>query len=120
MPDDTEPTLASALAANIALQGEIAELRAALGAAQWIADRAQEIRPVPLYPDTRYAVLCTLDGRKSGRVTVGESRLPVEMVLGVLRAHGAEEARLQWPQLGEEELGVLAQLVEDLEVGVNG
>lgn len=110
---DTEPTLASTIAANASLLAELEELQAALTAAQRVATRASQIRPVPLYPDTRYAVLCTLEGRKSGRVTVGESRLPAATVLDAIHTVGVEEARLMWPQLGEE-LGVLAQLATDL------
>jgi uncharacterized protein (DUF433 family) len=59
--------------------------------------------------------------RRFGRVTVGRTRLPASMVLGVLRAHGIEEARLQWPQFGDEgDLHVLARLVDDLHVEADG
>ena len=70
----------------------------------------------PRYPETKFLTLCTLESRKSGRVTVGQSRLPVEMVLSVLRAHGPAEAETQWPQLTADELAVLAQLAADLDV----
>ena len=71
-------------------------------------------RRVALYGDTRYLLLCAHDERKSGRVTVGESRLPVAMVIAVIRAHGIAEAEIQWPQLAAEELSVLSQLAEDI------
>lgn len=63
---------------------------------------------------TRYLLLCALDGRKSGRVTVGESRLPVAGVLRSIRAVGTAQAALMWPQLSDEELSVLEQLAADI------
>lgn len=71
-------------------------------------------RQVALYPDTRYLLLCANSGRKSGRVTVGESRLPVAMTLPTVREHGVEEAAIMWPQLTREELSVLERLAEDI------
>lgn len=66
------------------------------------------------YGGTRFLLLCALEGRKSGRVTVGESRLPVAGVLRTIRAAGVVEAAVMWPQLTEEELSVLEQLSADI------
>lgn len=76
-------------------------------------------RKMALYRDTRYLLLAQLEGRKSGRVTVGESRLPAGMVLVMIRANqpdGVTEAATMWPQLTGEELDVLGQLADDIGV----
>lgn len=83
-------------------------------------DQAQQVlaeQDGPAYPGTRFLTMCVLEGRKSGRVTVGESRLPVEMVLGTVRECGVDEAAACWPQLHPDELAVAAQLVADLDAG---
>jgi hypothetical protein len=67
------------------------------------------------YPDTKFLTLCTLEGRRVGAVTIGESRLPAVDVLGLIRAHGVGEAQLMWPQLTDDELAVLERLVGDLD-----
>lgn len=69
----------------------------------------------PMYPDTRFLTLCTLDGRRGGEVTVGESRLPVAPILGLIREHGEQEAAVMWPQLSADELAVLVRLVADID-----
>lgn len=71
-------------------------------------------RRVAMYPGTRYLLLCALDGRKSGRVTVGPSGLRVAPIFGLIRSHGVEEAAVMWPQLTGEELSVLEQLAADI------
>lgn len=81
----------------------------------WSHARAVLADPAPKYPDTKFLTLCTLEGRRVGAVTVAESRLPVVDVLGLIRAHGVEEARLMWPQLTDDELAVLGRLVGDLD-----
>lgn len=78
------------------------------------AVNAQAGQPPPMYPETGFLTLCTLEDRRSGAVTVGESRLPAAGVLALIRAHGVEEARLMWPQLADDELTVLQQLVVDI------
>lgn len=83
--------------------------------AAWSHARFVLADPAPMYPGTRFLILCTLEGRRAGAVTVGESRLPVVDVLGLIRAHGVEEARLMWPQLTDDELAVLERLVGDLD-----
>lgn len=69
----------------------------------------------PRYPGTKFLTLCVLEGRRGGEVTVGESRLPVVPVLRSIRAYGADEAAVMWPQLSEGDLVVLARLVADLD-----
>lgn len=71
-------------------------------------------RRLALYGGTRFLLLCALEGRKSGRVTVGESRLPVAGVLASIRAVGTAQAALMWPQMTEDELSVLEQLAADI------
>lgn len=81
-----------------------------------VAVRAVNALPsVPMYPETRFLTLCTLEGRRGGDVTVGESGLPVVMVLSMLRSHGVAEAESCWPQLGSGELLVLERLVRDID-----
>lgn len=69
---------------------------------------------VAMYPGTRYLLLCANAERKSGWVTVGESRLPATPILGLIRSHGVTEAAIMWPQVSAEELSVLAQLAADI------
>jgi hypothetical protein len=74
----------------------------------------------PLYPGTKFLTLCTLEGRKDGAVTVGESRLPVAGVLATVRALGAAEAAIMWPSLTADELAVLERLIADMDECVAG
>lgn len=68
----------------------------------------------PAHPDTRYLTLCQREGRKSGQVTVGESRLPLHSVLAAVQHCGPAEAMAMYPQLRDDELAVAAQLAKDL------
>lgn len=72
--------------------------------------------PQSRYPDTRSVTLCTLDGRRGGDVTVGESGVVAARVLGLLRSHGPAEAAGMWPQLDPDGLAVLERLSRDCQV----
>lgn len=65
--------------------------------------------------DTRRLLLCSREARASGQVTVGESRLPVVVVLAYIRARGVDGTRAAYPDLTEEELGVVERLVRDMD-----
>jgi hypothetical protein len=78
-------------------------------------EHAAELPRNTRYPGTNFLTLCTLEGRKAGAVTVGESRLPVAGVLAAIRACGVAEATVMWTQLSPAELTVLERLVTDLD-----
>jgi hypothetical protein len=79
------------------------------------AVNAQKSPSQPKYRDTEFLTLCTLDGRRGGDVTIGESRLFAADVLATIRAHGVAEAECMWPQLVGYELAVLERLVADID-----
>ncbi len=78
------------------------------------AVNAQNAALPPLYPGTKFLTLCTLDGRRRGEVTVGESRLPAAPVLATIRQFGTAEAQTMWPQLTPDEVAVLQRLMADI------
>jgi hypothetical protein len=65
---------------------------------------------------TRALTLCVRDGRQSGAVTVGDSRLPAATVLTSITFLGAGEAAAMWPSLTPTALEVLTTLAADLDM----